>query len=608
MRRVPRSGGRGRAGGAGAGVAAGRGRRHPCDGGAGAGAPRGLLARGATVGRYVILGLVGRGGMGEVYAAYDPELDRKIALKLLNDGGAASESQARSRGRLLSEAKAIARLSHPNVVVVHDAGTIDDRVFIAMEFVEGQTLAAWLGGKPRAWAEIRAVFLAAGRGLAAAHAAGIVHRDFKPQNVMVAADGAVRVMDFGLASDAGDGDGRRRPVEPVDRDHADFSRTMARRADPHRSADRNAGVHGARAVPRPGRRRAHRSVQLLRLALRGAVRRAAVRRRFARRAGRGGHRRAAARAAAPRARVPAWLRKVVAARARGETRGPLRRRWTTCSRRSPAIRSASAGACWSASASPACCSRAARSASARCRVPARRCAGTRPTGWRRSGSCRTRIRRRRTRAGTRSAPPSSRPAPGAPPTSGSGPPRSSTATPRRWAAMYGETCEATHVRGEQSTEVLDLRMDCLNRNRDSLRALTDVLADGGRRHGQQGDRRGRRAARRRALRRRGGAARGASRAARSAAAPAGRSFAPARRRGPRARRCRSLEAGDREGAAAARRGGEAGLRARGRRSVGTAGPAGRDDGQRQASSRVQRAGACGWPRRSATTRSRRGRP
>ena len=82
--------------------------------------------------------------MGDVYAAYDPELDRKIALKLLNNGGAASESQVRSRGRLLQEAKAIARLSHPNVVVVHDAGTIDDRVFIAMEFVEGQTLAAWL--------------------------------------------------------------------------------------------------------------------------------------------------------------------------------------------------------------------------------------------------------------------------------------------------------------------------------------------------------------------------------------------------------------------------------------------------------------------------------
>ena len=104
----------------------------------------------------VILGMVGRGGMGDVYAAYDPELDRKIALKLLNDGAADSGPQARSQGRLLKEAKAIARLSHPNVVVVHDAGTIDDRVFIAMEFVDGQTVgrvagwpAAGMGGDSR---------------------------------------------------------------------------------------------------------------------------------------------------------------------------------------------------------------------------------------------------------------------------------------------------------------------------------------------------------------------------------------------------------------------------------------------------------------------------
>jgi serine/threonine protein kinase len=185
----------------------------------------GLLPRGATVGRYVILALVGQGGMGDVYGAYDPELDRMIALKLLNDGGAASESQARSRGRLLREARSIARLTHPNVVVVHDAGTINDRVFIAMEFIEGQTLGAWLGGKPRSWPEIRAVFLAAGRGLAAAHATGIVHRDFKPHNVMVATDGAVRVTDFGLASDVARGD-HPSPAAP-DRDRTDFAHTAA---------------------------------------------------------------------------------------------------------------------------------------------------------------------------------------------------------------------------------------------------------------------------------------------------------------------------------------------------------------------------------------------
>ncbi len=165
------------------------------------------LAPGATVGRYVILNLVGRGGMGEVYAAYDPQLDRKVALKLLHETAARAAAARTARERLLREAKAIARLSHPNVVVVHDAGAIEDplhgdRVFLAMEFIEGETLAAWLAAAPRSWSEIRDVFSAAGEGLAAAHEAGLVHRDFKPQNVMVGRDGSVRVMDFGLASDS----------------------------------------------------------------------------------------------------------------------------------------------------------------------------------------------------------------------------------------------------------------------------------------------------------------------------------------------------------------------------------------------------------------------
>jgi len=155
------------------------------------------VSRGASIGRYLVLDHVGSGGMGDVFAAYDPELDRKIALKLLRAEGEARGE--RGRGRLLREAKAIAKLSHPNVVVVYDAGTYDDRVFVAMEFVEGQTLAAWLAERPRAAREILTVFEAAARGLSAAHAAGLVHRDFKPQNVMVGAGGKVRVMDFGLA-------------------------------------------------------------------------------------------------------------------------------------------------------------------------------------------------------------------------------------------------------------------------------------------------------------------------------------------------------------------------------------------------------------------------
>jgi len=155
------------------------------------------LLRGDVVGRYVIITLLGQGGMGVVYAAYDPELDRRVALKLLLAGGSGSSSGARTR--LLREAQALAQLSHPNVVAVHDVGTLGEQVWLAMEYVEGQTLTAWLGERRRGWQEVVAAFYSAGEGLRAAHAAGLVHRDFKPDNVMIGADGRVRVMDFGLA-------------------------------------------------------------------------------------------------------------------------------------------------------------------------------------------------------------------------------------------------------------------------------------------------------------------------------------------------------------------------------------------------------------------------
>jgi len=150
------------------------------------------------VGRYRLLRLVGRGGMGEVWAAHDPELDRKVAIKILR--GDARPDQVET-ARLAREAQAVARLSHPNVVAIYDVGTDDDgRMFLAMELVEGETLAAWLARAPRTPQEILELYTQAGRGLGAAHRAGIVHRDFKPQNVMVTADGCVRVMDFGLAA------------------------------------------------------------------------------------------------------------------------------------------------------------------------------------------------------------------------------------------------------------------------------------------------------------------------------------------------------------------------------------------------------------------------
>ena len=154
------------------------------------------VTAGALVGRYLVIRQVGAGAMGIVLSAFDPQLDRRVALKLLRPRGWSSSG---SNDGLIDEAKALAKLSHPNVVGVHDVGVHEGRVFVAMEFVEGRTLRAWLRQSPRPWREIVDVFVAAGRGLAAAHTRGLVHRDFKPDNVMVGVDGRARVMDFGLA-------------------------------------------------------------------------------------------------------------------------------------------------------------------------------------------------------------------------------------------------------------------------------------------------------------------------------------------------------------------------------------------------------------------------
>jgi tetratricopeptide (TPR) repeat protein/predicted Ser/Thr protein kinase len=143
------------------------------------------------IGRFVVLGRIGAGGMGLVYAAYDAELDRRVAIKVMR------RSSDEDASRLEREAKAMARLSHPNVVTVHETGRIDGSLFIVMEFVRGQHLRAW--AESHTTSEILAALLDAGRGLAAAHEAGLVHRDFKPDNVFVGDDGRARVGDFGLA-------------------------------------------------------------------------------------------------------------------------------------------------------------------------------------------------------------------------------------------------------------------------------------------------------------------------------------------------------------------------------------------------------------------------
>ncbi|WP_338273686.1 serine/threonine-protein kinase [Corallococcus caeni] len=155
------------------------------------------------VGRYLLLRKLGQGGMGVVYAAYDPDLDRKVALKLLHPNANHDNEEARSR--LLREAQAMARVSHPNVIPVFDVGMWGDQVFVAMELVDGGTLGSWLKEAKPSWREVLERYLQAGRGLQAAHEAGLVHRDFKPANVLVSRAGRAYVTDFGLARQVGDG-------------------------------------------------------------------------------------------------------------------------------------------------------------------------------------------------------------------------------------------------------------------------------------------------------------------------------------------------------------------------------------------------------------------
>ena len=150
--------------------------------------------------RFMLLRKLGAGGMGEVMLAYDPQLDRKVAIKLMLPARGEAVDTGTHDASLLHEARAAARLHHPNVVSVFEIGRAGDRLFVAMEYVEGRTIRGWLREQPRSVEAILGVFVQAGRGLAAAHLAGLVHRDFKPDNVLVGNDGRVRVADFGIAS------------------------------------------------------------------------------------------------------------------------------------------------------------------------------------------------------------------------------------------------------------------------------------------------------------------------------------------------------------------------------------------------------------------------
>jgi eukaryotic-like serine/threonine-protein kinase len=170
--------------------------------------------------RYLIIEEIGRGGMGRVLRAYDPRLQREVALKTVRSGFGTDAA----RTRMIREARAMAQVSHPNVVAVFDVEEEPSGVLLAMEYVEGVTLRAWLE-QAHPWREVVDVFVAAGRGIAAAHRQALLHRDFKPANVLIGADGRIRVTDFGLA--------RAQGADPsFDGDAADRSTTSGTLTEP----------------------------------------------------------------------------------------------------------------------------------------------------------------------------------------------------------------------------------------------------------------------------------------------------------------------------------------------------------------------------------------
>ena len=216
------------------------------------------------IGRYLVLRVLGEGGMGVVYAGYDEELDRKVAIKLLHP---AQQGDSQLRARIIREAQSLARVSAPNVVHVYEVGEFAGQLFIVMEFVNGTTLTRWQAAPGRNWKEILRMYCAAGQGLHEAHTAGLVHRDFKPDNVLLGPDDRPRVADFGLARMQSDGQGRGnnavtavyRTVQVARRRNSGSGVT-----DAGRHGAGNAALHVAGAAPGRPRRQPQRSVQLLR--------------------------------------------------------------------------------------------------------------------------------------------------------------------------------------------------------------------------------------------------------------------------------------------------------------------------------------------------------
>jgi tetratricopeptide (TPR) repeat protein/predicted Ser/Thr protein kinase len=430
--------------------------------------PRVALAQGTMVGRYVVVGFLGAGGMGEVYAAYDPNLERKVAIKFLRPDGLGRREHDVAAERMRREARLLAKLSHPNVVVVYETGVFDDRLFIAMEHVDGQSVSEWLRAGRRSIAEILRVFLAAGAGLGAAHAAGVIHRDFKPHNVMLSRTGEVRVMDFGLAHLEGDESLPQGELSSV------VAVEEAAAADPQLT--RTGTLLGTPAYMAPEQLRGERaSARADQYSFCVALHEAAFGRRPRPARDVGGARPEQGDAAAAR-RVPAWLRRVLK---RGLAQDPQQRypsmeallaELAAKRTRRRLVGGAVALALLAAvGVVTVAANRSARrvlfcggyEARAAAVWPFREVAAG---GGRARGAPRI-ISEAFARSGVARADEIfdrvSR--------------RLSTYL-EKWSAQATDACEATHVRGEQSREELSLRLGCLDERLAAAHALTDALA------------------------------------------------------------------------------------------------------------------------------------
>ena len=402
----------------------------------GAGAPP---RRGELVGRYVVLDPIGRGGMGQVWSAFDGELERRVALKLL-DGAGGGEAV----DRLRREAQAMARVSHPQVVQVHELVARGDDLVLAMELVEGTTLEEWQR-EARPWRAVVEAYLHAARGLAAAHRAGVVHGDVKPHNVLVARDGRVAVTDFGLARTAG------RAAGPVGGTPAYMAPEIHRGEPATGASDQfslcvslHEALHGAR--PFAGETAAELAEAI-----------------------------AAGRIGPPRRRVPAAITRAIGRGLRPDPadrhgsmdelvraleRAVARRpgRWLVAA----GALAAAAGLTFAVGRGTATDGGAGAGHGTMCRAGEAQLAGA----W-------DDTRRERLTAAL---------AAGGPAYAGEAARRAVAALDRHaaaWVAAYTDACEATRVRGEQSEALLDRRMECLARRRGELDALAAALEAGG---------------------------------------------------------------------------------------------------------------------------------